>query len=50
VTASSTPLFSVTDDIISTSRSGSSSGTAMGSVSGSVDVTSSSLLEKSGLS
>lgn len=40
-------LFSVRDDIISTSRSGSSSCADMGLVSGSVDVTYSSLLDKS---
>jgi hypothetical protein len=46
VAASSTPLFSVTDDIISISGSGSSSCPATGSV----DVTSSSLLDKSAFS
>ena len=45
---SSTPLSSVTDDIISTSGSGSSSGATTGFISGSVDTSSSLLLNKLG--
>jgi hypothetical protein len=47
---SSTPLSSVTGNIISPSGSGSSSGATTGCISGSVDISSSSLLDKSALS